>query len=222
MRRASALLGSLALALALVLAPTNAAAQGISIAPKIGSGGLGADLALGLTNRLAVRGGVGFIPLEFEDLELDDNEYDLTTPDFFATVGLDLKVVGPLRLMGGLLFRSGDFEYSTDVEGSIEIGDQTYTESGTLFGQWENSSTAPFIGIGLGHVAGGSFGLFLDAGVAFTGDPTVTAEVSGDLASAPGIQAEVEKERQRIQDDIPEYAKYWPFVQIGFKIGIGN
>ncbi len=221
MRTVSALLGCLGLAAALVLAPTDAAAQGISIAPKVGSGGLGADLALALNDRLAVRGGVGFIPIEFEDIDLDGNDFDLTTPDFFATAGLDLKVAGPLRLIGGLLFRSGDFEYSATITETVTIGDEEFDDDGTLFGRWENSSTAPFVGIGLGHVAGGSFGIFLDAGVAFTGDPTVTLDVSGGL-DRPEVRAELEKERQRIQDDIPEYAKYWPFIQIGFKIGFGN
>lgn len=81
---------------------------------------------------------------------------------------------------------------------------------------------APFIGFGLGTIASPGFGIFLDAGVAFTGDPEVTAEVSGPLADQPGVQAEVEKERQEINDDIPGYAQYWPFVQIGFNIGLGR
>jgi len=212
---------SVGLALALLLCPIAASAQ-IAVLPKIGSGGLGGDVALPLTGRLGVRGGIGFIPLEFEDIEIDDLEYDITTPDFFATLGLDLKVAGPLRVMGGLLFRSGDFEYETFSTGSIEVGDRTFTETGRLSGEWENNTTSPFIGIGLGSTAGSGFGFFLDVGVAFTGDPEITATVDGNLANVPGVQAEVERERQRINDDIPGYAEYWPFIQLGLRIGLGT
>lgn len=221
MSRALKYLATLGVAFALVALPSMASAQ-IAILPKIGSGGLGGDVAIGLSDRLSVRGGIGFIPLEFDDVEIDDISYNLATPDFFATAGVDLKVAGPLRLMGGLLFRSGSFEYEAENTGSIEIGDETYTESGRIFGEWENNTTAPFVGIGLGGTTGSGFGLFLDAGVAFTGDPEVTADVDGALAGVPGIDAEVERERQRINDDIPSYAQYWPFLQVGFRIGLGN
>ncbi|HKK94399.1 MAG TPA: hypothetical protein VJ925_13275 [Longimicrobiales bacterium] len=212
---------SSSLALVLLLAPMRVSAQ-IAVLPRIGSAGIGGDVSLALTDRLGLRAGIGFVPVEIEDVEIDDLSYDLTTPDFFATAGLDLTVVGPLRVMGGLLFRSGDFEYETTNTGTITIGDVQYTESGRLFGEWQNSSTAPFLGVGLGGVTGGGFGLFLDAGVAFTGEPEITASVEGDLAGVPGVQAEVEKERQRINDDIPGYAELWPFLQLGVKIGIGN
>jgi hypothetical protein len=211
------------LALILLVAPARASAQ-VAILPKIGSGGLGADVAIALTDRLGVRGGLGFIPLEFEDVEIDDLEYTLTMPDFFATAGVDLTIAGPLRLSGGILFRSGEFEYEAVFENEdVEIGNETYTDvSGRLFGEWQSSTTSPFVAIGLGGTTGGGFGLFLDAGVAFSGDPEITAAVDGEIAGFPGIQAEVERERQRINDDIPEYAEFWPFLQLGVKIGLGN
>jgi hypothetical protein len=211
----------LGLALALFLAPSAASAQ-IAVLPKIGTGGIGGDVAIGLTDRLAVRGGIGFIPVEFDDVEVDDIPFSLSTPDFFATAGVDFKVAGPLRLMGGLLFRSGDFEYEAENTGDFQIGDETFDQTGRIFGAWENNTTAPFVGIGLGGTTGGGFGVFLDAGVAFTGDPEVTIDVDGELANAPGIQAEIERERQDINDDIPSYAQYWPFLQVGFRIGLGN
>lgn len=220
MNRMTKFAAGLGLAFALALTPTSASAQ-IAILPKIGSGGLGGDVAIGLTDRLAIRGGIGFIPVELEDIELEDNEFDFSFPDFLATVGVDLKVAGPLRIMGGFLYRSGDYEYSTEVEGSIEINDVEYFETGVFSGQIENSDLAPFLGIGLGGTTGSGFGLFLDAGVAFTGAPEVTGELSGNLAAVVPA-AELEAELQAINDDVPSYTEYYPFVQIGFKIGLGN
>jgi hypothetical protein len=223
MSRLRVFAASIPLALVLLVAPARTSAQ-VAILPKIGSGGIGGDVAIALTDRLGVRGGLGFIPLEFEDVEIDDLDYTLTTPDFFATAGVDLTLAGPLRLSGGLLFRSGDFEYEAVFENqTVEIGNETYDNvSGRLFGAWESRTTSPFLAIGLGSTTGSGFGLFLDAGVAFAGDPEITADVDGDIASIPGIQAEVERERQNINDDIPGYAELWPFLQLGVKIGLGN
>lgn len=223
MSRRRCLAASLPVALLLLVSPARAAGQ-VAILPKIGSGGLGGDVAFALTDRLGVRGGIGFIPLEFEDVEIDDLEYTLTTPDFFATAGVDLSITGPLRLSGGLLFRSGDFEYESVFQNeTVEIGNETYSNvSGRLFGEWQSRTTAPFLALGLGGTTGGGFGVFLDLGVAFAGTPEITASVDGDIANIPGIQAEVERERQNINDDIPEYAELWPFLQLGVKIGVGN
>lgn len=223
MSRRRVLTASIPLALLLLVAPARASAQ-VSILPKIGSGGLGGDVAIALTDRLGVRAGLGFVPLEFEDVEIDDLEYTLTTPDFFVTAGVDLTLVGPLRLSGGVLFRSGDFEYESAFENeNVEIGDATYDNvSGRLFGAWESRTTSPFIALGLGGTTGAGVGLFLDVGVAFAGDPEITAAVDGDIASIPDIQVEVERERQNINRDIPKYAELWPFLQLGVKIGLGN
>ncbi len=223
MSRRRSLLAAIPVALILLVAPARASGQ-IAILPKIGSGGLGADVSFAFTDRVGLRAGLGFVPLEFDDVEIDDLDYTLTTPDFFATAGADLRLVGPLRLSGGLLFRSGDFEYEAVFENeTVEIGDETYNDvSGRLFGEWQNNTTSPFLALGLGGTTGGGFGLFLDVGVAFSGDPEITADVDGEIAGIPGIDAEVERERQNINDDIPDYAEFWPFLQLGVKIGIGN
>lgn len=220
MNRMTKFAAGLGLAFALVLAPTSASAQ-IAILPKVGTGGLGADVAIGLTDRIAVRGGVGFVPVELNDLDIDGSNYSATFPDYFATAGIDLKVAGPLRLIGGVMLRSGDFEFEADVDGEIEFNGTPYNETGTFTGTIENSTLAPFVGLGLGGTVGGGFGVFLDAGVALAGDPEVTGELTGDLANVVP-QADFEAELQNFNDDIPSGAQYYPFLQLGFKIGLGN
>lgn len=222
MPRFSALAASVVLALLLTLAPTRAAAQ-ISVMPKIGSTGVGGDAALALTDRLALRGGIGWFPIEFDDLEIENNSFEGTPPDFMATVGLDLTVAGPLRLSGGLLYRSGDFELFRAVGPSnpVSIDGTSYSQSGTVTVGWETQSTAPFVAVGLGGTTGSGLGLFLDLGLAFTGDPDVVGELTGELdAIVP--DARFESELAAIDADIPSYAEYWPFLQLGVKIGVGN
>ena len=43
-----------------LLWPVGVAAQGIAVAPKVGTTGIGADLILSLAPKLALKGGVGF------------------------------------------------------------------------------------------------------------------------------------------------------------------
>jgi len=220
MNRITKFAAGLGLALALVLAPTSASAQ-IAILPKAGSAGFGGDIALGLSDRLSVRGGIGFVPIVLEDIEIDGNTYSADFPDYFATAGIDFKLAGPLRLIGGFMLRSGDFEFDANVDGDIEFNGQTFTESGTFTGTWENSSLAPFAGIGLGSTVGSGFGIFVDAGVVFAGDPEVTGELGGNLAAVVP-EADFQAELQRINDEIPAYAQYYPFLQVGFRFGFGN
>lgn len=222
MSRIPAIAATACLALVLLLAPTRASAQ-VSVMPKIGSTGLGGDAAFALTDRLAVRGGIGWFPIEFDDLEIENNSFEGQPPDFMATVGLDLAVAGPLRLSGGLLYRSGDFELFRAVGPSspVTIDGTSYDESGTVTVGWETRSTAPFVAVGLGGNPGGGIGLFLDLGVAFTGDPDIGGELTGELDTLVP-EARFDAELAAIDADIPSWAEYWPFLQLGVKIGVGN
>jgi len=219
MNRITQLTAGLALALAFVLVPAGVSAQ-IAILPKIGTGGLGGDVAIGINDRIALRGGVGFVPIDLNDVEIDGNDYSASFPDFFASAGLDLKLAGPLRLIGGVFLRSGDFEFEAEIDGSIEFNDQTFTETGTFTGTVENSSLAPYAGIGLGSTVGSGLGVFMDLGVVFAGDPEVTGELGGALAAAVP-DSDFQAELRNINDDIPSGAQYYPFLQIGFRIGVG-
>jgi len=213
---------ALLVALLFTFAPARASAQ-ISVMPKVGSTGVGADAAIELTDRLAIRGGIGWFPIEFDDLEIESNSFEGRPPDFMATAGLDLTVSGPLRLSGGLLFRSGDFELFRAVGPSspVTIDGTLYSQSGTVTVGWETSSTAPFVAVGLGGTTGSGLGLFMDLGVAFTGDPDIVGDLTGELdALVPN--AAFDAELAAIDADIPSYAEYWPFLQLGIRIGVGN
>ncbi len=229
MRRSLSSAG-LALALALALAPASASAQ-FAIAPKIGTTGLGADVAIGLGDNLAARGGFGLFPVDLT-FEAGDINYDFETPNFI-TVGLDFYPAGSFRLMAGALIRQNDFKLTGTTSGQYEVGDSTYTESGTISGIVTNSSTAPFVGIGFGRHTSPGIGFFIDLGVAFTGDPSVVLDASQNLKDKLGFEAELRREEAKIQADlrgegdgsyvdVPTKLNLWPFLQIGLKIGLGG
>lgn len=212
------------LILALLALPASASGQGISIGARAGTLGFGAEAAVGVSYNLVVRGGIGSYIFEYKT-ELDDLEYTIKPPSMVGSVGIDFYPGGgSFRFIGGLMFRDGDFAAESDdvsTIGGVEIGDVEYTEAGTLHGTISNKSTAPFIGIGFGKHTQGEFGFFIDLGVAFTGDAEFSLEAKGDLASAPGLQAELDKEVQAAEDDFGSYLRYWPILNLGIKIPVG-
>ena len=205
----------------LALAPAGLAAQGLSVGAKIGTVGVGGEAALGLTPNLTIRGGIGFMPFDFES-DIEDIDYSVEPPGMFMTAGVDLKLVGPLRLMGGFLYRSEGIAFAADVSGSTEVGDETFTSNGTLEGLVDSSTLSPYLGIGIGHAPGSGVGVFLDMAVAFTGDPTLELSATGPISQEPGFAAELERERSRAEEDLGQYYRYWPILSFGIRFGIGR
>lgn len=212
----------IALLLLLLAVPTTTSAQGFAIGARAGTLGLGGEVALGLSDMFAIRGGFGVFPYEY-DGTFDGEDYTVSFPTSIWSAGVDLYLGGgPIRLMGGIMGRSGDLEVESSFTGTREIGGNDYTSSGTLKGALKQSSLAPFAGIGFGKHTRGGFGFFLDLGVAFTGEPDVDLTVSGPVASLPGIQQDVDAEAEKIKDDTGSYLKIWPMVSIGFKFPLSS
>lgn len=216
------LLLSLSAPMASLSVPMAVSAQGLTVGARAGTLGLGAEAALGLSDKVTVRGGFGVFPLEYEG-EFDGQDYTVGFPTSIWSAGVDLYLGGgPIRFMGGVMGRSGDLDVETSWTDGRTIGDETYEGSGSLEGTLEQSAVAPFAGIGFGKHTSGGFGFFLDMGVAFTGDPEVSLVPGGEIASAPGIQEEIEREEANIEEDAGGYLKYWPMISIGFKIPLSG
>jgi len=211
----------IALLLLFLATPPVVSAQGFAVGARAGTLGLGGEVALGLSDVIAVRGGFGVFPYEYEG-EFDGEEYTVKFPSSIWTAGLDIYLGGGgVRLMGGVMGRTGDIEVEAAFSGSREIGGNTYTSSGTLMGTLAQSAIAPFAGIGFGKHTSGGFGFFLDLGAAFTGDPDVDVTVTGPVAALPGIQQDLDQEAANIQEDAGSFLKIWPMVSIGFKLPLG-
>ena len=211
------------LLIAILAIPQSLSAQSFGFGARAGTLGFGAEAALGLSDHLVVRGGIGSFFLDFNG-DFDGVDYTVTPPSMTGTLGVDLHPTGgSFRLMAGIMFRDGDFELeSGDLSqaGSIEIGDTEYDEAGTLTGAFATSSTAPFVGLGFGHHSRGGFGVFLDLGVAFVGEADVTMQEHGAIATVPGFQQDLDKEVQNLEDEAAPYLKYWPIISFGVKIPI--
>jgi hypothetical protein len=213
--------GAILLAATMAIGPTALQGQGVSLGVNAGTTGVGGNLVLGLTSKLGLRAGLGVLPFSFEG-DLDEATFTIEPPPLFGTAGLDVQLIGPLRVMAGVLYRSDDVRFDAEFTSGREVGDEFYDESGTLSGALTSSSVAPYLGIGFGRVIGAGIGFYTDFGVAFTGDPGVEVTASGDITEVPGFYDDLEQERQKIEADLSDVYRYWPMLSIGINIGFGG
>jgi hypothetical protein len=202
--------------------PVSAAAQSLGIGARVGTLGLGGEAAVGLTDRIVVRGGMGFTPFE-PSATFDDIDVKLSLPTWY-NAGVDLYLNGAMRIGAGMLFKADDPELTGTFNQSQDIGGQTFTpaEIGTLVGVVDSSDSAPYLLLGFGKHTSPGIGLFLDLGVAFLGDPQVTLDSEGGtLSNDPSMRNALDQEAQDFEDDMRTYLRFWPILSLGLRIGLG-
>ena len=198
--------------------------QGFGISAKASTTGLGADAAISLLPRMNLRAGVGVIPIE-PTFTFSDIDYTISFPTPQILAMLDLfPLGGAFRLTGGVLAKTEDIAIESDLagEGDVVIGDGTYARAdvGTLSGALTTNDLAPYVGLGFGNHAFSGVGLVVDLGVAFQGLPGVELSADGPLAGDPAFRQELERERERAEDDIDSFFRAYPVVSLGLKLGV--
>lgn len=202
-----------------LLASTSVAHADFGMAVKAGT------LGLGIEGRWS--------PIEWLDVRVGMNQYDYEDTgsragiNYDGTLALDsLYATGnfrfplsPFRVTAGVFSNDNELQLaSTDSGGSdFTIGGVSFTSAdvGTLSSITSFGDTAPYIGFGYDFEVFDKFGLNLDLGVLWQGEPNVTLEATGLAASSPAFQAALEAERQEIEDDLSSY-KAWPVLALGF------
>ena len=213
------------MAVLMTVAPLPVAGQGFGLGAHAGLNGFGADAGVGLNSRVVLRGGVSVVPDDYFltnllPADVSGVDYEVRLPQRTLRLGLDLHILGPLRLMGGVIHRNQDLIAEAMVTQSIDIGGTTYTQSGMVQATLDQSSLMPFGGIGFGNLSSG-FGLYMDIGVAYSSEAAVVMSASGELATAPGIDDSLQQEADEFLSDAPPILKHlYPLVQIGLKFGL--
>jgi hypothetical protein len=217
----------LLLALCIALTPAAASAQGFGVGVKAGTIGVGVEGALGLGSSLALRAGGALVPVNL-DKTYSDIEFGLDLPESYLNVGLDFYPGGgPFRLSGGMLFKPDEPTLRGEFIEAQDIGGRSYspTEIGTLIGEIDSGNRAPFVAIGFGRHASTGLGLYVDLGVAFLEDPTLSIRQEGGTLSGPAkaeFDQRLEQERQDIEDELDGWQRYYPILQVGLKMGLGR
>jgi hypothetical protein len=211
-----------------VLALTGTAqglsAQGVGVGLRAGFVGIGVEGALGLSENLVLRGGLGLTPFSLSST-VDDIDFDVELPDSWYNVGFDFYPSSSFRLGGGILFKSDGPKLTGKLEPGtvVDIGGRDFTaeEIGELNGTLVSGDKAPYALIGFGRHTDLGFGLFVDLGVALLGDPQIELDVSGgSFPDQVELRQRLDLEETRLEDDAGRYLSLWPFLSIGLRFGI--
>lgn len=190
-----------------------------AVSGKTSTLGLGGEFTTAVRSDINARVGYNMLDIDFDDVEIEDVEFDIGIDLSSFTALADWYVFNnSFRISGGII----SMDHELDLEGrpteNIEIGDQIYTpaEAGTLFGSIESDDVAPYVGIGWGNPLTSSrrWGFTCDFGVAFTDTPDVTLDATGGTEPA-GFRAELEKQRKDIEDFFDDF-KLYPVIAVSF------
>lgn len=213
------------LGMALMTAAGSASAVGVGV--RAGTAGIGADVAVGVAPMVAAR--VGFSSFNYtRSVNDSDFKYDGKLQLKNTSLLLDFSPPAvPIRLSAGLVSTGNKVDVTgTPNNGTYTLNGQSYPAAaiGSINGQVKGErSTAPYLGIGWGNVAGTGVNFYGDLGVMFMGGGKATLDAQctavGTLVCAdPQFQKNLAAERQKLQDDVKGF-KYYPVINIGVTVG---
>lgn len=214
---------ALSIALGTTASSSTADAQ-VAVGIRGSTLGAGVEVSLRPTAMIGLRATGNFLTFTREE-EVEGIPYELEPRLRSGGVNADFYPFGKvLFLSGGLLLNGNEASAEAIIGESITIGNRTYsnTEIQALRGDLEWSrSLAPYVGLGL--ESGGRVGIVFEAGVAFTGTPTVSLSGTTTLTGPERqffdeavVQEEAEV-RAWIEDN-SRWTKYHPVVALGLRI----
>lgn len=206
-------------AIAAGVSTTAAADDDLWIGVKAGTLGLGVEATWRPVPYLDVR--AGYNAYTYEDTRDEaglayDGELDLSTAYVTANFRFPLS---PFRITAGVFSNGNEVVLNSRDDDSFQIGGTTYqaADLGRLEARGTFDSIAPYAGIGFDFRIGNTIGLSFDAGVLFQGEVNVAMNATGPIASNSTFLAELEVERQELEDSIGDYEHY-PVVSLGFTV----
>jgi hypothetical protein len=190
-----------------------------AVSGKVGTLGLGGDVAAKLTDNVDARVGYSGLDVDIDGKEIDDIDYDFNIGLSSFEALADWYVFdGSFRLTGGAVYMDNSVDMKAVPTGPKEIGDNTYYPSdiGTLTGAVDIDGLSPYVGIGWGNPfkSDSRLGFTCDIGVAFISSPDVSLRANGPIASDPTFRADLEKERKDIEDDMG-VVRIYPVISLG-------
>lgn len=206
--------------------PALALQGNISVGGRVGTLGMGAEITVAVSERVAIRGGAGFLGFEVDVTErsnlASNRTAELSLPSALLDIGAEFSS-GILKAGAGLLIRSGDpaYEITYGSGASIDIGGSYYTEPdvSTLTTTLVSGSIAPYALLGFAPDLSPGLTLVVDLGAALPLDAGFEMSATGDPAvlSSSGFRADLEAERREAEDDAGGWLNYWPIVSVGLR-----
>lgn len=231
-----------ALAVAIVLSLTapcqtaqalqgEALQRNVALGLRAGTLGVGADAVAGLSERVAVRAGAGFLGFDVDltgRFGLAGNRTaELSLPTALLSLGVEFSAAsGLLRAGAGMVMRSDDpvhvIRYEEGASISIGGGGYRYPEVLTVTTTLVSRSTVPYVLVGIGSNSARGFGVVLDLGAVLHLTPRFDMTATGDPAvmGSPGFRGHLELERLQTEDDASTFVNFWPVVSVGLRYGL--
>lgn len=214
-------------ALLLLITPAALAADkeegqgsGWAVTAKVGTLGVGADLSRSIVPRvLNFRIGASFFSYS---TDITEKGIDYSAKLKLGAVPIAVDVFpfkNWFRIGGGVVINLNEVTGTgTAPSGTITIGDTEYPiqDIGEVSAKLKTNRAAPYFGLGFNNPIkrSGHVSFFSDLGFLYHGTPSVSLTTT---KSVPGLQAEIDKEMQSINQDIRDY-KLFPVIQVGLSI----
>lgn len=210
----------LAVAFALLGSAGRSQAQGVALGVKAGTLGAGLDLTIGLAPVVNLRLGIqGFsYSRTFSEQGIPyDGKAELRS----AWVLLDLHPGGKgTRVSVGGVYSRNKLTGTSPTTGTVTVNGVAYPVAavGTIDGEATANDVCPYLGLGWGNAVrpGSAVRVAFDVGVYYQGSPKVslTAHPTNPALVPPVFFADLEKERQKTENDVSKY-KLYPVVNLG-------
>lgn len=200
----------------LLSATTMASAEnnGIAVAAKVGTLGVGIELIKEVIPNITLRGGFNYLSLSrsasLSDVDYDAN-VDLQTLSLFADWHPNNS---NFFLSAGTLMNGYEVTAKGTQTGNITVGNNSFTGNAQFDSKVKFDKSTPYLGVGYRKkLKTKGLSWTAEAGVLFQNEFEVELDV--DAPIAVGItQNDVDVERQQIINDV-EDLKYLPMVSVG-------
>jgi hypothetical protein len=192
---------------------------------RAGTLGVGAELAIGMTEKLNLRLGYSFF------------DYSMTLEDTDVTYDAELQLRNPSAVLawhpfsGGFHFSLGAVGASTKVVGTGVPNGTQYVINGNSYNASQigkvdatieaSNSVAPYVGFGWGNPVGaaGRWTVLLDVGAVYYGSKPDVVAVATCGATLPSLlctrlQTDIAAERQQLIDEV-DTLTWYPVLNLG-------
>ena len=189
----------------------------LGVTLKAGTTGAGIDITKSILPNLNLRAGYNRFDYnaDFTEGGVDYNG-DLTLEN--VPILLDWHLFsGGFRLSAGAYYNNNNLDLESRANTSVTIGNTVFTPAqlGTLNGDVDfGNPVVPYLGIGWGNAVGkgNRWGISLDIGVFYQGEPDVTLTQSGGLVAVSA--ADLALEEKQLEDELDDF-KFYPVATLG-------
>jgi hypothetical protein len=198
---------------------------GLGVTARVGTLGIGVDVAKSFTAQFNGRLGFNFGNINFNRTDSGinyDSQLNLSSVQLFGDYYPFTN--SSFRVTGGLIAQNNKFSVTSKPSGSgtYTIDGTSYSAStiGDLTGEYKyGNSIAPYIGIGIGKSTHEGLGFNADLGVMFTGSPKVTLNASNPaFNNNPITRTQLDNQVRQTENDLRGFNVY-PVLSIGLSYG---